>query len=145
MSEEAPWQWLERRENKRKGDIEKGRIGWEGGRKRQEEGKEKRQEGTKPWRERGRWQTQCCSDRENSLKRTHVMLSSVSYFGTLGDDLASLSLNVLICKVCLIMFFVSIFLTSEAVRWHSEALCSVPGQVSTSCSCYHHCGHGGKD
>ena len=44
------------------------------------------------------------------------MLRSVSYFGTLGDDSASLSLNILIRKVCLKMLFVSIFLTSEAVR-----------------------------
>lgn len=38
-----------RRENKRKGDIEKGRIGWEGGRKRQERkkgGKEQSYEGS---------------------------------------------------------------------------------------------------
>lgn len=38
-----------RRENKRKGDIEKGRTGWEGGRKRQERkkgGKEQSYEGS---------------------------------------------------------------------------------------------------
>ena len=106
------------------------------GRRKEKTGKEKGQEGAKPWRERGRWQTQCWSDRENNWKLTHLTPSSVS-FGTLGDDLASLSLNVLIRKGCLTMLFVSIFLTSEAVRWPSEGLCSVAGQVSTSCSCCH--------
>ena len=104
------------------------------GRRKEKTGKEKGWEGAKLWREWGRWQTQCWSDQENNSKLTHLTPSSVS-FGTLGDDLASLSLNVLIRKGCLTMLFVSIFLTSEAVRWPSEGLWSVAGQVSTSCSC----------
>lgn len=35
---------MERRENKRKGDIEKRRIGWEGGRKRQERKKGRKEQ-----------------------------------------------------------------------------------------------------
>lgn len=51
---------------------------------------------------------------ERTTERNDLTLSSVSYFGALGDDLASLSLNILVRKVCLMMLCLHL-LTSEAV------------------------------